>query len=387
MRREHSGSWWLVIALLAATGVACSSGGGGDDDGDGGGGGGDDDVAVLPVYEYQLTTDALDDPIVVQVPMGENLLLELGCPYGCPNLQGEYYVDSGRFTIEGGSHLLIRELNQPFQLFGLIQVDVVETFDVPFESLPTSGRMHVFEFTVAEPPDIGHVYLTVLPGGAGIQLEWDRNNDGTLEDEAVLSWAEFDELLGSEAAEWQQMGAFGYSVMVDFMLELAEYGLGGIELISMTSDVLPDVSPVTAPCDAFSDVGLSVPPPPPVFPDQGYETFAWYDDAASGDVNPGDSFGFDFDYCLVYIPEEDLTVLNGTIGLNSWTEVVSGGVLRRIGFEGTSPAGTPGGLVFEDFELWEVWDADDEGPGTVAQAHLGARINGRMTLVLFEPTN
>jgi PKD repeat protein len=343
------------------------------------------DITLLPVYNYEVTTELFEDPIVVGVPMGDDLLLQLGCPYGCPNLVGEYELETGDYTIEVGSHLSVGEVNQPYQLFGVIEVSVTETFTVPFASLPTSGGLSIDALPYGS--GAGRVELLIRPEGAGVALSWDLDRNGSIDDGVVLSWEEFDELLGSEAPEWQQLGAFGYAVLVDLMPALTDFGIGGIQLIMATREELPAASPVTAFCDAFSDLGLSVPPPPPVIPDEGFLTFAWHDDAASGDVSPGDSFSLGSNYCLLYFPGDDAEMLDGLIEMNSWTEVVSNGVLTRVGFEGTSPAGKSGGLVFKDFELWEVWDTDGEGPGTLAAAHLGARVNGRMTVVFFAPAN
>jgi PKD repeat protein len=343
------------------------------------------DVILLPVYRYQVNTEFFEDPIVVQVPMGENLLISLGCPFGCPIIQGEYELETGDLTIEAGSHTVVAEVNEPYQLFGRFEVSVTDSFRVPFESLPTSGRLRIDVLSYLT--GVGRVELAIRPAGAGVALFLDQGANGSIDDQVNLSWGEFGELLGSDAPEWQQLGAFAYAVMVDAVPALSEFGVAGIELIMATREQLPAVSPVTAPCDAFSDLGLSVPPPPPVIPNQGFLTFAWHDDAASGTVSPGDSFSLDFNYCLLAFPDDDSEMLNGLIELNSWTEVVTSGVLTRVGFEGVSPAGKPGGLVFKDFELWEVWDADGAGPGTIAAVHLGARVNGRMTVVFFAPGN
>jgi PKD repeat protein len=344
------------------------------------------DVTVLPVYEYELASVPPDDPIVVDAPFGDGVRLELGCIYGCPNLKGRYELESGDFTIDAGAHMTVRELNQPVQLFGMFDITVSETVIIPSESRPTSGILEVDSW-LPSVPGYGFIDVTILPAGTGVRLALDETNDGTIEAQVEVSWEEFDELLGSEEPQWQQLGAFGYGVMVDFMPELLQYGIAGILLVETTADMLPMLSPVTGECTAFSDVGLTVPPPPPIVPDQGFETFTWFDDAASGDVNAGDSFSLDFDYCLLYFSEDDSDLNNGLIEMNSWTEVVTDGVLTRVGFEGTSPAGKPGGLVFEDFEMWAVWDADSGGPGISTVSSLEATVNGRMTVVFFEPAD
>jgi hypothetical protein len=357
---------WLLVALLTAAGVACSSGSSDDDSG----GGDDGEVTVLPRYEFQLTSHA-ETPIVVQVPTGEGTTLRLTHLAEGPGIFGDFNLETGAFSIFGGSSLVIDDVGL-LPLFGDFDIQATATWVIPVEQFATSGAMVVRR-------DAERVFVTVLPAGAGVSIEWDENNDGTLEDEVSLSWDEFDDLPDT-APEWQQLGSFAYSATIDFMLELAEWGITGIELID---DDLVTLSPIVAPCDAYSGAGLAVPPPPPVIPDEGFLTFTWYDDAASGSVNPGDSFSLGFEYCwmdMTIFGEDFSSMYNGLIGMNSWTEVVASNVLTRTGFEGTSPSGRAGGLVFEDFEIWETWvDMGD----TVA--HLDAVVNGRLEIVFFAP--
>ena len=360
---------WLLVALLAAAGVACSSGGGGDDDD--GGGGGDGDVTVLPRYEFQLTSHP-ETPIVVQVGMESAASLRLSHLGEGPGIFGDFNVQTGNFSIFGGSSLVVEELAVAPVLFGDFDVQATQVWVVPVEEFATAGAMVVRR-------GAERVFVTVLPAGAGVRVEWDQNNDGTLEGQAALSWDEFDDLPDT-APEWQQLGSFAYSAAVDFMLELAAWGIAGIELID---DGLVNLNPIVAPCDAFSGAGLAVPQPPPVIPDAGFLTFTWYDDAASGSVNPGDSFSLGFEYCwtdMTMFGEDYSPLYHGLIGMNSWTEVVTSNVLTRTGFEGTSPSGRAGGLVFDDFEIWETW----VNMGMTV-AHREAIVNGRLELVFFAP--
>lgn len=358
---------WLLVALVAAVGVACSSSGNGGDDG-----GGDDDgeVTVLPRYEFQLTSHP-ETPIVVQAPMGGGAAFRLTHLADGPGIFGDFNLETGAFSIFGGSSLVVDEMSL-LPIFGDFDVQATATWVVPVEAFATSGAMVVRR-------DAEQVVVTVLPAGAGVSVQWDENNDGILEGEAALSWDEFDDLPDT-APEWQQLASFAYSATVDFMLELAEWSIAGLELID---DQLVALSPVVAPCDAFSGAGLAVPPPPPDIPDQGWLTFTWYDDAASGSVNPGDSFSLGFEYCwmdMTIFGEDYSSLYNGLIGMNSWTEVVDNDILVRTGFEGMSPAGRAGGLVFEDFEIWETWV--DMG---VTVAHQDAVVNGRLEVVFVAP--
>lgn len=357
---------WLLVALVASTGVACSSNGG-DDSGDDG----DGEVVVLPRYEFQMTSHP-ETPLVVQVPMGEGVNLRLTHLGEGPGVFGDFTLATGNFSIFGGSSLVIEELGEVPVLFGDLEIEATQTWVVPAEEFALSGAMEVRRGTE-------RVFVTVLPAGAGVNVEWDEDNNGTLDGSVALSWDEFEDLPDG-APEWQEMASFAYSAAIDFMLELAEWSITGIELID---DDLVTLSPIVAPCDAFSGAGLAVPPPPPVIPDEGFLTFTWYDDAASGDVNPGDSFSLGFEYCwmdMSIFGEDFSSLYHGLIGMNSWTEVVASNVLTRTGFEGMSPSGRAGGLVFEDFEIWETWV---DGGNTVASQE--AVVNGRLEVVFFAP--
>lgn len=357
---------WLLVALLAAAGVACSSSGSDDDDS-----GGDGDLTVLPRYEFQLTSHP-ETPIVVQVSIDELEGLRLSHLGDGPGIFGDFNLQTGAFSIFGGSSLVIEELAAAPVLFGDFDIQATQTWIIPAEEFATAGAMVVRRGNE-------RVFVTVLPAGTGVSVEWDENNDGTLDDEVALSWDEFDDL-PDVAPEWQQLGSFAYSAAIDFMLELAEWSITGLELID---DDLVTLSPIVAPCDAFSGAGLAVPPPPPVIPDEGFLTFTWYDDSASGSVNPGDSFSLGFEYCwmdMTVFGEDYGSLYHGQIGMNSWTEVVANSVLTRTGFEGMSPSGRAGGLEFEDFEIWETWV--DMG---VTVAHREAVVNGRLEIVFIAP--
>ena len=327
---------------------------------------------IPPVLEYALYTDGSLPPLVIEAPLGDNVVLELSGLIFAPFLAGELDTETGNFTIEPGVGLRVSESNDPVQLFGTFEVAVDETFDIPVDSLPVGGGLYVDSFA---PLFLGRVLVDVLPAGAGLRLSLDQGTNGTIEAQVELTWAEFDELLGSAAPQWQQLGAFGYVALIEFVPELMEYGLGGALLAVTLEDLLPVVSPVTAPCEAFSAAGLSVPPPPPVIPDQGFETFTWFDDAASGDVSTGDSFSLAFDYCLLYFGDEDAVMNNGLFRMINWSHFFTNNVLTQVWFQG----------IFEDFEIWAVWDADGGGPGTASVAELEARVNGPLVLLLTAP--
>lgn len=154
------------VALVAATGVACSSGGDESSDGD------DGEVVVLPQYEFEMTSHP-ETPVVVQVPMGE------------------------------GVNLRLRHLGEVPVLFGDFDIEATQTWVVPVEEFATSGAMAVRRGSE-------RVLVTVLPAGAGVNVEWDEDNNGTLDGSVALSWDEFEDLPDG-APEWQELASFAYS--------------------------------------------------------------------------------------------------------------------------------------------------------------------------------
>jgi hypothetical protein len=79
----------------------------------------------------------------------------------------------------------------------------------------------------------------------------------------------------------------------------------------LIDDELVTLSPISAPCDA-----------------------------ASGNVNPGDSFSLGFEYCwmdLTVVGEDFGALYDGLIGMNSWTGVVTNNVLTANRLRGDQP--------------------------------------------------
>jgi hypothetical protein len=381
---------WPVLLLAAAFTVACGSSGGGSDDVD------DDDVInILPLYAYQLTS-AIDDPITVTLP-GGTLSLQLSHLFEGPGLFGEYHPASGNFSVFAGSSMVVDELilvglqgNQLADvptLFGDFSVQATVDWFVPADSDPDTGAL-----VVARGDE--RIEVAVIDGGNTVRLRHDATGDGVYEEEVSLTWQEFDDLGDfAEAPEWQLLGSFAYDATIEFMFELAQAGIDGFEFID---EDLAQGGQRIIQCSAFSDLGLAVPPPPPVIPDQGTLTFSWLDDGSEGGSGPdgvvgvGDSFNMAFAYCVDDDPEDDIDdMLNGEIGLNSFTEVVTenttGSFITRIGWEGPGVAARPGGIEFKALERWEVFDADGDGAGTTAGAELTSVVDGRMVMVFFEP--
>jgi hypothetical protein len=366
---------WPVLLLAAAFAVACSS----SSSSDSGDNGDDDVISILPLYSYQLTSTS-DAPITVAVPLAFTSL-QVTHLFDGPGLFGTYQPDDGAFTVEAGSSIVVTELGKMPMLFGNFSVQATVDWFVPGDANPDTGALEVRRGDE-------RIEVAVIDGGNTVRIRWDAAGDGIYEESVSLSWQEFDDLGDSGAVpEWQELGSFAYDATIEYMFELAEFGIGAFDFLT---DELEQAGQVVFECTAFSDLGLSVPPLFPDIPDQGLLTFSWLDDSADGFVGAGDSFNMDFNYCLEDDPGDDYDdMYDGEVWLNSLTEVVTeranGNFITRIGWEGAGVAGRPGGIEFNSLTLWEVWDADGDGPETVAAALPDSTVSGRMTLVFFEP--
>ncbi|MGD9388546.1 MAG: hypothetical protein PVI87_10020, partial [Gammaproteobacteria bacterium] len=353
---------WPAFLLVAAFTFGCGSSGGGSDvvvD--------DDEFIILPVYTYQLTSTS-DDPVTITVPLWEGGFQELqfGHLFDGPGLFGTYQPDDGAFTVEAGSSLAVSHQG-PFS-FGNFSVQAIVDWFVPGDSNPDTGALEVARGDE-------RIEVAVINGGNTVRMRWDAAGDGVYEESVELTWQEFDDLgVWLEDPDWQIVGSFAYDITLEYVFELAQFGIEGFDFLT---DELEQAGQVVVECTAFSDLGLSVPPTSmpsvPGFPDQGLLTFSWLDDTPNGSVGPGDSFTMAFNACLDDDPFDDYDdMYTGNVGLNSLTEVyeqrAAGETLIRIGWEGSGVAGRPGGIDFSDLWLWEVWDADGDGPETVAAA-------------------
>lgn len=378
MKRSSNYLRWPLVLVAAALTFGCGSSGS-DDVVD------DDTLVILPLYSYQLTSTA-DDPITVgvYVDLGVVANLQLGHLFDGPGLFGTYQPDDGAFTVDAGSNIVVTELGKAPILFGDFSVQATVDWFVPGDDNPDTGALEVLRGDE-------RIEVAVINGGNTVRISWDAAGDGVYEEFVSLTWQEFDDLGDSEEVpEWQLLGAFAYNATIEYMFELAQFGINAFDFLD---DALEQAGQVVVECTAFSDIGLSVPPPlpsAPVIPDQGLLTFSWLDDAADGSLGPGDSFIMAFDFCLDDDPFDDYDdMYNGEVGLNSLTEVyeqrAAGQTLVRIGWEGPGIAARPGGVHFNTLGLLEVWDADGDGPETEAAASLDSVVSGRMTLVFFEP--
>ena len=210
---------------------------------------------------------------------------------------------------------------------------------------PTTG-----EFDVRDGP-VNRIRVSVnpnvQPGVPGVDITYSPNGDAGPHTTSSFSWVDFDSLFDDAGAEdYEKIAAFAYS-MLRFMYEQGELVIFALEFIGDNDTLLEQTGRIEESCDTYP---LAPSPPPSVIP--GMSRFSWYDASFDNSLGAGDTFYLDFTECWDDDPNDDFdTHYQGTVNFVNYTEVESGGVLTRIGFE---PGNTPGGIDFEFLKITET---------------------------------
>jgi hypothetical protein len=332
-----------------------STGGGGDDVGSGGGG----EPTFLDVYDYWLTTI---DPGHFEISFTEDpdtftISVKTLNPLW---LTGTYNTATEAYTLDSGAGVII-DSDVGVDLLGIFNIEVTSPIQIPsYDSLPTAGAFEV-EFgqdstivTVVNVPDDG---VTLSLNGGQAQF---------------FTWDAFEDLFESAVLEWQRRAALSFSIL-EFMVQQLDYVVGSIGFIGDNEDELQQNITVTENCDAFP------PGKAPGVLEQGTRALTWDDASLNGEVGGGDNFTWSFTDCWDDDPTDDIDdLINGTLDLDSYTEVVDGNNrVTRIGFEGQG-----GGVVYTNFVVSEV---EEDPPGTFTiDPSAETTVNGSFTIVFTE---
>jgi len=332
-----------------------STGGGGDDVGSGGG-----EPTFLDVYDYWLTTigpghfnvSFTEDPDTFTISVKT-----LG-----PWLTGTYNTATEAYTLDSGAGASI-DSDVGDDLLGQFNIEVTSPIQIPsYDSEPTAGAFEV-EFGAEK------VTVTVVsgpPAGVNLNLEGGAGP-------VFFPWDDFENLLGSGAPDWQQRAALSGSIL-EFMIQQVDYVVVSIGYIGDNEDELQQNITVTENCDAFPQGAA-----PQGVLQQGTRALSWDDASGNGEVGGGDNFTWTLTDCWDDDQGDNIDdLINGTVDLDSYTEVVDGSNrVTRIGFEGQG-----GGVVFTDFVVSEV-EEEPLGTFTIDQ-NADITVNGGFTIVFTE---
>lgn len=367
---------WLATIAVAAAGMALiiGSGGGGSDgidDGDDG-----DTVGILSQYNFQIGGPLAGDagPSYIDVVFAGEADLNTQ-----PNIQGTLSCNTTTEICElqsvaVGSVILVDDRTDPevFTDFG-ITVEAEWAYDPAGSDFPDTGRVRI-------DPVLGNLFDIIVEvadcgaGGPGVLVSTDPVTQAV-----CYPWDAFEELENTAESGIERLAALGWSA-INFTLEQGEYALQAFAIIDAYEEILATGDPFLEQCDAYAADWPGGPPNPGDF------LFGWVDDNGDGEIGPGDSFRQEFESCWYDDPEDDIDeLIDGVIEYVSYTEVVAGNLITRIGFEGTTNSRT-GGIGYGD-ELGNdplVLIETIEQGGTITPDD-PITLSGRYVIVFFEP--
>jgi hypothetical protein len=350
--------WYLCLVGVIALGLMTiiGTGGGGGDDVSGGG-----DPTFLDVYDYSLVTKEAEGHFKVSFSDDSDTFTISVATLGGKELAGTFNTVTEAYTLDSGSGASINSDAGVNPLLGQFNINVTTSFQIPPDSSPTAGA-----FEVEYGADRTIVTVVTVPDN-GVTLELVGGDPPEF-----FTWDQFEDLLDTAVLEWQQRASLSGSIL-EFMVQQLDFVVGSLGFIGDHEDELKQNITVTENCDAFP-TGKA----PAGVLEQGTRALTWDDASGNNDVGGGDNFTWDFDDCWDNDTTDDIDdLINGTVDLGSYTEVVDGNNrVTTIGFLG------PEGVVFTNFVLSEV---EEDPPGTFTiDPNDDITVNGGYTIVFYE---
>ena len=161
------------------------------------------------------------------------------------------------------------------------------------------------------------------------------------------------------------------------MYEQGELVVQTLEFIGENSDDMEAIGTVEDTCDTYP-VNL---PPDITVANPGSFAVGWYDANNDISISSGDRVYLDFFECWVNEESDPVARLyNRGITFNNYTEVQSGNVITRVGFE--SPDGIVAGMVFDFLQITET---EDNTINTVISTADTITVTGGFSMVFTAP--
>jgi len=350
--------WFRILLLsgayaLGALGIVASgsSGGGGDDD--------DDEIIIQALYNFAIGGPIPDDP-------GNNSTIGIDkqgefAVSTEPNLVGTVLCDQVTQVCE------LQTIDPPSSIIMTGDYDIqitVESFwnyGIQGSDRPFDGRIRIARMVgpdiLAEVMDCG--------GSPGVDVQ------GTSDDtNGCYPWDNFEDLADNPGDSDAALASLAWEAIA-FTVDQALITLEIFPLI--VDDVFAVLgNPITESCETW--LGGWPVNPPALNP--GFFTFGWSDDSLNGQVGSGDSFSQTFNECWFGDPNDDGTLLDGSIDYVGYTQVIDqNGLLTRIGFETAAQgSGKIGGVAFNSLVLTETTENNDiittEDPITLTGRYL-----------------
>ena len=239
------------------------------------------------------------------------------------------------------------------------------------DSNPTSG-----EFDIVSSNELDTINVKVNNAIPGVDVTYTPN--GVEPTSIPLTWQAFDDAFDNpvENQEFAAVASFATSLL-RFVYEQGDLVVQTLEFIGENSDRMEAIGTVGEDCDMFP-VNL---PPDIIVANPGSFAVGWYDENNDISISSGDRVYLDFFECWVNEESDPVARLyNRGITFNNYTEVQSGNVITRVGFE--SPDGIVAGMVFNFLEITET---EDNGINTVISGDNTITVSGGFSMVFTAP--
>lgn len=358
----------LLTLILSVTSGCSSSGGDGDVV--------EEIPATVPdILNYEIRQGAGISLVLSQNPQATVSSTSLTGTFNRITEAFTLNVQPAAMAVSAGDFLSQLDIDLGNTNFSDYSLHVITAASWVGDNNPTSGEFDIFDdaarkITISVIADVKStgipgVTITYWPNGA--------DDPGSSVSDS-FTWDELNALFDEPAAEpYARIAAFAYS-MLRFMYEQGELVIQALEFLSENDTLLEQTGSIVESCDTYP-----VAPLPPVS-DPGMSTFSWYDASHDNSLGPGDTFYLDFFECWDDDQIDDFDSLNnGTVNFVNYTEVETGGVLTRIGFE---PTTEPGGI---DFDYLNITETETTISNVILETSEAITINGSFSMIFTSP--
>ena len=262
-------------------------------------------------------------------------------------------------------------LNSLDPSFNDYQLRVISAATWSGDGDPTSG-----EFDIVSANELDRINVKVNNAIPGVDVTYLPN--GVEPTSIPLTWQEFDDAFDNPQVdeEFAAVASFA-TTLLRLVYEQGELVVQTLEFIGENSDLMEAIGTVGEDCDMFP-----VNRPPDIIVDNpGSFTVGWNDEDNDTSISSGDRVDLAFFDCWVNEESDPVARLyNRGITFNNYTEVQSGNVITRVGFE--SPGGIVAGMVFDFLEITET---EDDGINTVISSDNTITVSGGFSMVFTAP--
>ena len=260
--------------------------------------------------------------------------------------------------------------------FGSYSLHVTSTIAWIADDNPTSGELDIRD----DPDPVRKITVRVNPdadglGNPGVDIILTPASGPS--QTTSVTWEVLDGLLDDgNAAAYTRIASFAYSLL-RFMYEQGGLVIQVLEFLGENDLSLEQNLSILEPCDTYPPLL----PPDQVVANPGDSLISWTDSSFDGELGPGDSFLVSFTECWDDGATDIDTLFHGAVNFRNYTEVQTGGVITRVGFE---PTGGPGGIEYP-FPGLEITETETSLTNTLVRFDETITISGGFNMVFTSP--